>query len=344
MTRELKAAAKALDIAICDHLVIGRKGQAAYIKGRIGCYRADRPSHLSISHLKSRLRIGRSHELVRLRPSDQIIRGAPARAGRRRCRGPGQSPITSPRRDTTRPRRKRDLGLRKLNLVAFARFSKVLAPRQDQAGVDRDRTRGYTCGISTSAFCSQNGMSSSRYIVAAAVRCSEARLRTLVLLVELAEAEVAVGDERAHPELVGERQRGTVMAASLLRGIAAGGDLAKEAEGRRFVSALAALAGKRQGSPDKCESVLEPVSQEICLPQIHQAERQQHGSRPRSLVDAQRLLQQGDALGHPTRERVTIASSRRSSQSTHRSSTSISGRWRSTSWSISGPATCSRGC
>jgi DNA repair protein RadC len=31
MTRELKAAAKALDIAICDHLVIGRKGQAAYM-------------------------------------------------------------------------------------------------------------------------------------------------------------------------------------------------------------------------------------------------------------------------------------------------------------------------
>ena len=93
-------------------------------------------------------------------------------------------------------------------------------------------------------------------------------LRLLALAsapVELAEAEVAVGDERAHPELLGERERVTVMAVSVLRRIAAGGDLAEEAERPRFVGALTALAGKGQGSPGECESVLEPVGEDVRL-------------------------------------------------------------------------------
>jgi hypothetical protein len=42
---------------------------------------------------------------------------------------------------------------------------------------------------------------------------------------------VAVGDERTHPELLGKRERITVVAVSVLRGIAPGGDLGEEAEG-----------------------------------------------------------------------------------------------------------------
>ena len=53
---------------------------------------------------------------------------------------------------------------------------------------------------------------------------------------------MAVGDERTHPELLGERERITVGAVSVLRGIAAGGDLTEEAKGPRFVAALAPLA------------------------------------------------------------------------------------------------------
>jgi hypothetical protein len=45
--------------------------------------------------------------------------------------------------------------------------------------------------------------------------------------VELAEAEVAVGDERAHPERLGEGERVSVVALSMVRGIAAGGGLAR---------------------------------------------------------------------------------------------------------------------
>ena len=45
--------------------------------------------------------------------------------------------------------------------------------------------------------------------------------------VELAQAEMAVGDEGAHVKLVGERERVTIVAFCLLREIAAGGDVAE---------------------------------------------------------------------------------------------------------------------
>ena len=80
--------------------------------------------------------------------------------------------------------------------------------------------------------------------------------------IESAEAEVAVGDEGPHPELLGERERVTVVAVRVLRGIAAGGDLAEEAEGPRFVGALTALASKDLSSPCDFERILEPAEQE----------------------------------------------------------------------------------
>src|SRR4029453_2507559 len=80
--------------------------------------------------------------------------------------------------------------------------------------------------------------------------------------VELPEAEGAVGDKRAHPTRLGECERVTVEAVSVLRGIAAGRDLAEEAEGPRLVAALTALAAKGQGSPGEVESVLDPVGED----------------------------------------------------------------------------------
>ena len=55
---------------------------------------------------------------------------------------------------------------------------------------------------------------------------------------ELAEAEVAVGDEGAHPETDGERERLTVMALGRLRveGLAARGNLAEDMESPGFLS------------------------------------------------------------------------------------------------------------
>src|SRR5712691_6385597 len=140
-------------------------------------------------------------------------------------------------------------------------------------------------------------------------RGREVLLRLLLLArapVELAEAEVAVGDEGAHAELLGERERVTIVAVSVLRGIAAGGDLAEEPEGPRLVAALTALPGKAQGSPGEFESVLEPVREDVRFAQIPQEERLDN-SVSHGLTGAQRVLQQRDALSNPPRERVGVA-------------------------------------
>src|SRR5213593_4810052 len=77
-------------------------------------------------------------------------------------------------------------------------------------------------------------------------RGSEVLLRLLALAcapVELAEAEVAVGDERAHAELAGERQRFAVICLGLftVRWIGPGGDLSEEPKGPHFVATLFVL-------------------------------------------------------------------------------------------------------
>ena len=68
-------------------------------------------------------------------------------------------------------------------------------------------------------------MSISRHIVAATLKCSCACSGSPARLVELAQAQVTVGDERAHSELLGERERVSVVGLGVLRGIAAGGDV-----------------------------------------------------------------------------------------------------------------------
>jgi len=131
-------------------------------------------------------------------------------------------------------------------------------------------------------------------------------LLLLCTLIELAKAEVAVGDERAHPKPLGERERLTVVARSVVWVIVAGGDLAEEAKSPRLVAASTVLAGKAQGSPDAFESVVEPVGEDVRFAQKRQEARLDK-SVPHSLTGAQRLLQQWDALGNPPRERVGIA-------------------------------------
>src|SRR5262245_28120485 len=117
---------------------------------------------------------------------------------------------------------------------------------------------------------------------------------------------MAVGDEGAHPELLGERERVTIVAVSVLRGIATSADLAEEPEGPRFGAALTALAGKGQGSPGEFEGVLEPVGEDIRFAQIHQEERLQK-SESRSLHGAQRVLQHREALSSLPQECVRVA-------------------------------------
>jgi hypothetical protein len=123
--------------------------------------------------------------------------------------------------------------------------------------------------------------------------------------VELAEAEVAVGDEGAHAERLGEREGVTIAAGRVLRGIAVGGDLADEPKGPRLVAALTTFASKGQSSLGACESVLEPVGEEVRFAQMHQENRLDN-SESHGFTGAPRVLQQRDALSHPPRERVGI--------------------------------------
>src|SRR5262245_8736443 len=101
-------------------------------------------------------------------------------------------------------------------------------------------------------------------------------LRLLALArapVELAEAKVAVGDEGAQAEFLGESERIIVVTRGVFRRIAAGRDLAEQPKGPRLVGALAPLSGKGHGSLDDFVSVLEPVGEHVRLSQMHQEER-----------------------------------------------------------------------
>ena len=75
-------------------------------------------------------------------------------------------------------------------------------------------------------------MSISRYIVVAVVRCSCACSRLPVRRVQLAEAEVAVGDERAHAARLGEGQRLAVvgLAALGVEPVGMGRDVAEQVQ------------------------------------------------------------------------------------------------------------------
>ena len=117
---------------------------------------------------------------------------------------------------------------------------------------------------------------------------------------------MTVGDEGPHPQLLGERERVTVVAGSVLRLIAAGGDLAEEAERPRLPTALTVLTGEGQGSRGDCESVLEPVGEDVCFAQIGEA-GSLNDSESHALHGAQRVLQQRDALSNSPRERVDVA-------------------------------------
>ena len=131
-------------------------------------------------------------------------------------------------------------------------------------------------------------------------------LLLLCTLIELAKAEVAVGDERAHPKPLGERERLTVVARSVVWVIVAGGDLAEEAKSPRLVAASTVLAGKAQGSPDAFESVVEPVGEDVRFAQIHDEAREVNSESHR-LNGTQRALQQRNAFGDSSREGVDVA-------------------------------------
>src|SRR5262249_54772231 len=104
----------------------------------------------------------------------------------------------------------------------------------------------------------------------------------------------------------GDGERITVVVVGLLRGIAAGGDLAEEPGRPPLVGTLTALSGKRQGSSCGCDGVLEAAREDGCLTQAHR-EGRLVAAEPHCLADPLRVLQQRDPFSSPSGERVGIA-------------------------------------
>ena len=119
-------------------------------------------------------------------------------------------------------------------------------------------------------------MSISRYIVEA-VASARAQSRVAAAPVELAQAEMAVGDEGSHAELVGESQRRAVVGLRLLdlRGLRRRRDMAKHAPGVRLAGCPAHW---RAASSDSRASVAASV--------WRSAKRYPAASQPRRFMTA----------------------------------------------------------
>ena len=90
--------------------------------------------------------------------------------------------------------------------------------------------------------------------------------------VELAEAEVAVGDEGAHAELGGEGQGLAVVAFSVL-GAAGRRDVTGEAEGVGLAGPSPQPAGERQGLAGVAPGLVDPPGREAGHPRAQKSER-----------------------------------------------------------------------
>ena len=92
------------------------------------------------------------------------------------------------------------------------------AARAGPIRVGRAEPEKYLGTIAASAFAcsSKYVIPTSRYIVVEVVRCSSAWSCFSCTPVELAEAEVAVGDEGAHSEILGDRDRVAIVVVSLV--------------------------------------------------------------------------------------------------------------------------------
>src|SRR5262249_59460727 len=89
---------------------------------------------------------------------------------------------------------------------------------------------------------------------------------------EPAEAEVAVSEEGAQPQLGGERERVTVVAVGVSGGVTLSCDVTEDPESPGFIWTLTALAGEGQGSPGERQSIVEAAGEKVCLAQICQEE------------------------------------------------------------------------
>ena len=159
-------------------------------------------------------------------------------------------------------------------------------------------------------------MSISRYIVVAVVRCSRACSRLLGLSRELAEAEVTVGDERAHAQLGRERERLPVRVPGLLGpalidlGGLVGVDVAEQFQTPGFPAPLLVGARQRHRLLRLLPRLGDPSEDEIGLGQERDEPRTE-AQHPHRRDRFDRLLQQRHRVGRAPRPEIGGAQGRR---------------------------------
>src|SRR5262249_8004228 len=134
--------------------------------------------------------------------------------------------------------------------------------------------------------------------------------------VELAEAEAATSDKRAHAKLQGQSGGGGVVGFGRrhVRAVAVRRYLAQKAVGPSLVTASLALAGEHYGTGAKVPCLLRSTCEEVRLAELQHAHRAQI-SDSRRCISGQGLLQPGDALLDASRPRVDVPQSRQRDRS-----------------------------
>src|SRR6266571_7989458 len=93
--------------------------------------------------------------------------------------------------------------------------------------------------------------------------------------VKLAEAEVAMRDQRAHPELRAQSHRRRVVGFGRgnIRAVAMCDHIAEKAMSPSLMTAFAALASEQYSARAKVPCLVEPTSKQVCLAELHHARR-----------------------------------------------------------------------
>ena len=115
----------------------------------------------------------------------------------------------------------------------------------------------------------------ARYRSMAVDSSARACSRRPILAVQLPEAEVAVGLERAHAELLGQGEGLAVVGFGLvaLRRLAPRRNVAEEAQGIRLVAPFLVRTGERQRTLGEGVRLLQAAGQQLRLPQGETTER-----------------------------------------------------------------------
>jgi hypothetical protein len=143
-------------------------------------------------------------------------------------------------------------------------------------------------------------------------RCRQ-MLSGLLLLIgrpqELTEVEVAVGDERLHPELTGQSQGPVVVVFRSLdsRRIATAGDFTEQAETPRLVTTLLVALRQRHGLLRTFQSIVEAPFEQVCLAEPRKLHRSSHAHRTHRRCVLYHLFEEVPTLARTRGECVCVS-------------------------------------